>query len=432
LSIVTMFSGFPSIVRPVPDPLALYLRPGRNDRCAMLDLIAAGDASYFGTVFDPSLLDRHGELKQQVLKHRLDAILDPKTQQLALPGSYTPVLGALPWGNPQRPHVLADFEGVAGRRLIATLGDFVIEHGFTQVIAPTHVLRSAIDPWAKLDAETARGLRNHLDRGQGGGVQLIYSLAVPYTAFRDKEQRRRLFDVLKTIPACELWLKIERFGWDSSPTAARTYIEIAAEFHELGIPVVADHVGGVIGLSLLAFGAVGGLAHGVTLGERFDATTWRKPRDGRGFAQPKRIYMPAIDLLLTPKHAAKLINVSSKARSLFGCTDTKCCPRGVKDMLENPARHFLYQRIKEVSGMGQIPNQLRPQRFLDQHLRPATDKALAAATFNWDDDEMAKKMQENRKRLDALRVALGHHADKTPPQSFSTLPKTRAAREKRR
>jgi hypothetical protein len=52
--------------------------------------------------------------------------------------------------------------------------------------------------------------------------------------------------------------------------------------------------------------------------------------------------------------------------------------------------------------------------------------------INWEDNAMAKKMQENRKRLDALRVALGNHAEQTPPQSFANLPKTRAAREVRR
>jgi hypothetical protein len=86
-------------------------------------------------------------------------------------------------------------------------------------------------------------------------------------------------------------------------------------------------------------------------------------------------------------------------------------------------------------GLGPIPEQLRPQRFLDQHLRSASDKAVTAATINWRDDPMgemmAKKMPGNRKRLDALRVALGNHAEKNAPRSFARLPKTRAAREAR-
>jgi hypothetical protein len=73
---------FPRAVRPAPDPLALYLRPGRNDHRDILNLISAGDAACFGAVFDPTLLRRHAELREQILKHRLDALLDTKTQPL--------------------------------------------------------------------------------------------------------------------------------------------------------------------------------------------------------------------------------------------------------------------------------------------------------------------------------------------------------------
>jgi hypothetical protein len=139
--------------------------------------------------------------------------------------------------------------------------------------------------------------------------------------------------------------------------------------------------------------------------------------------------------MLKLKEAAALIGMSTRTRGLFGCNDTRCCPRGIKDMLENPGRHFLYQRMRQISGLGPIPEQLRPQRFLDQHLRSASDKAVTAATINWRDDPMgemmAKKMPGNRKRLDALRVALGNHAEKNAPRSFARLPKTRAAREAR-
>jgi uncharacterized membrane protein YccC len=101
----------------------------------------------------------------------------------------------------------------------------------------------------------------------------------------------------------------------------------------------------------------------------------------------------------------------------------------LEDMLENLGRHFLYQRMKEIGGLSQVPEQLRRQRFLDTHVRPATDKALTAATIHGEDEAMAKKMQENRRQLDALRVALGHHAERMPPQSFANLSKTRAARK---
>ena len=301
-------------------------------------------------------------------------------------------------------------------------------------MAPAHVLGGVDDPWFPIDTDATFRLRNYLDRSGAGHIPIIYSLAVSNAMFRANDQRRRIIDVLRTLPITELWLKVDGFGAAASPTAARTYIAAAAEFHELGIPIVADQVGGVVGLSLLAFGAVGGIAHGITLGERFDASPWRRPapENSPSFGLHRRVYVPAIDAMLKPKEAQALIEISARTRSLFACNDSRCCPRA-RDMIEKPGRHFLSQRIKEVTGLSQIPERLRPQRFLDQHLRAATDKALTAATINWGDEPMAaamaKKMQDNRKRLDNLRIALGNHAEATPPESFAQLPKTRATRE---
>ncbi len=425
-------SLFPRPLRAVPDPLALWLRPGRMDHKRMLDMIAADDVACFGAVFDPVLSGIHGELREQLLKQRLDAVLDPKTQPAATPGGYTEALGALPWGS-KRPQVAGDFEGLSGRRLIVALGDFVLEKGFTQVMAPTHVLSGANDPWLEADIASTRQLRAYLDRKGGDRIPIIYSLALSYAAFRDRQQRQLLVQEMRTVPISEIWLKVDGFGAASTSTRTRTYIEAARDFHELDLPIVADHVGGIVGLALMAFGAVGGIAHGVTLGERFDAAAWRRPPSDGGFGAHHRVYVPAIDLMLKPKEALTLIGVSTRTRGLFGCNDTRCCPRGVKDMLENAGRHFLYQRMRQISSLGLIPEHLRPQRFLDQHVRSASDRAVTAATINWRSDPigeiMARKMQENRKRLDALRVALGNHAEKDAPRSFARVPKTRAARE---
>lgn len=148
---VTRFPTLPRSVRPAPDPLGLYLRIGRNDHRELLNFLATGDGACFGAVLDPVFLDRHKELRAHILDRRLDAILDPKTQQSATPGGYTDALGVLPWGV-ARVHTQADFADMSGWRLMAALGDFVMEHGFTQVLAPTHVIRAADDPWLRIDS----------------------------------------------------------------------------------------------------------------------------------------------------------------------------------------------------------------------------------------------------------------------------------------
>jgi hypothetical protein len=134
--------------------------------------------------------------------------------------------------------------------------------------------------------------------------------------------------------------------------------------------------------------------------ERFDASRWRKEQQpGHGWLMPKRVYIHELDLMLKPDEARLLLESTARARSLFGCRDSHCCPRNVKDMLENPARHFLYRRIQDVAGLGQTPESLRAQTFLERTLRPMTDRALAAANINWSDEAMANKTRDQRKRL---------------------------------
>src|SRR5277367_6661672 len=127
-------------VRSAPQPLGLYFRVGRNDQRDLLNLIAAGDAGCFGLVLDPTLAGSQREIRDRALARRLDVILDPRTQAAATIGGYTQSLGKLPWGL-QRIHEARDYEGAAGRRLIGLIAQFALDHGFTQVLAPTHLLR---------------------------------------------------------------------------------------------------------------------------------------------------------------------------------------------------------------------------------------------------------------------------------------------------
>lgn len=136
----------PRAVRSAPEPLGLYIRAGRNDHLVLLNLIATGRTACCGVVFDAAQEDRHKELKEQVLAHRLDAILDTKAMQMAFPGGHTKALGQLPWGEADRVHMPSDFQGFAGRRLVATIGDYAIQHGYTELLAPTHLLREIDDP----------------------------------------------------------------------------------------------------------------------------------------------------------------------------------------------------------------------------------------------------------------------------------------------
>lgn len=100
-------------------------------------------------------------------------------------------------------------------------------------------------------------------------------------------------------------------------------------------------------------------------------------------------------------------------------------------MLGDPRRHYAVQRMKEVAELSQFPEAIRAHRFLDTSLRPTTDRALQAASQGITDEQLAAKLQANRKRVDGLRVALGKQLEKAPPRSYAIAPETRAVREGR-
>lgn len=417
------------LVRLAPDPLGLYIRAGRIDHKDLQTFIASGAAAFTGVVFEAKRVGQQKELLSLVLERGLDAVLDPQTQAMATVGGYAKSMDGLSWSK-KRPHTLADLATAFQQRQMAEeIAKFVAFHGFTQVIAPTHLISGPDDPWLAIDIASANTLRAALERQGVGHVQLQYSLALSYEAFRTIPKRLAVLDQLRRVRADSLWLNIQGCGSDSSPTAITRYGDAAVDFHALGVPIVADHVGGLVGLSLLAFGAVGGLSHGVTLGERFDTGSWHKvPENKPSFGAKIRVYMPTLDLMLARVDAERFFEAGGgRARSAFCCRDTNCCHRGMDDMLQAPARHFLYQRTQQVAGLGQIPESIRPSQFLEEHLRPASDAALLATKLSLPDD-LNQKTARQAKRLNDLRTTLGPYAKKCRDSSFARHPVTRIAR----
>jgi len=347
---------------------------------------------------------------------------------MATPGGYADSLGKLPWGS-GRQQTIGDFGDDIARRLRADkIAEFVVEYGFTQVLAPTHLISGPDDPWLEIDIATVKALRASLAARGADQIQVNYSLALGYEAFRTEAKRRAILSRVQAAAPDSVWLNVDGCGADSSPTAVTRYGDAAVDFHAIGLPIIADHLGGLVGLSLLAFGAVGGLSHGVTLGERFSCGHWIKPRDGKAFSQGLRVYIPGLDMMLPKLDAEKFFESAAKARSYFGCRNTACCARGVTDMLQSPGRHFLFQRASEIAGLSQIPESLRPQRFLEEHLRPASDRALVAKELPLP-EALRMKAETQSKRLNDLRIALGAYAQKRRDATFAQHPSTRMARE---
>lgn len=415
----------PRRLRPVDTPPGLFLRLGRNDHKAVLQMLAEGRTSMSGAVFDACLVDRHDDLRAEMRALHLEAVLDPRSVELATPGGLLrPALSELPWAGDLVPHSAKHLAGPAGRALADTLANFVVDRGFSAVLAPTHYLQGATDPWLAVDRELVRHLRRELDALGGHDIPIYYPLALPAKVLRDKRQRGTVVAALAGLEIDALWLRLHPFGTTSSgPIALRGYIEGCRALHVLGVPLIGEHTG-TVGLPLLAFGAVGGIENGVTYGERYDVSgLLRPPANQNPFSPPPRVYIKQLGTFLS-RAQAQAFFAQPRMKSAFACRDTSCCRRGIVDMDADPRRHFLIQRLSEVRQLGDAPVSLRAGIYLDDFLRPATDLALLAARAE-------PTLEPTRLRLESWRNTLGALQRTQGAISYSIAPEGHRNRTRR-
>lgn len=405
------------IVRPVSESLGLYFRPGAQDHRMIERLLAEDYSQFSGLVLDACYSKRHEELRQEAAKKEIDTVLDPRIMELALPGGRNHKLLQLPWAL-TRLHNTSDFENSSG--IVEQLAKRVIEAGYTSILAPAHYLMDEADPWLPIDIESTIRLRQVLDANGGANIQIHYPLALPSKVFYREDAADYLIGLLSGVPVQSLWLRIHPFGSTAGPRALRNYLEACRRLHALNIPLVAEKTG-VIGLSLLAFGAVGGIESGITIGERFDPSGWlKKAPDSIGFSPPPRVYIPSIGAFISKEEAGKFFD-SAQTKAHFACKRADCCPKGARDMIGNPRRHFLISRIGEVRTLSNTPENFRTNYYMDEFLRPATDYALRA-------EHTLAKFSTLRKRLEAWRFVLSKMTPLQPGTSISKAPSRRMER----
>ena len=262
----------------------------------------------------------------------------------------------------------------------------------------------------------------------GTNPGLIYSLAVPMDVLRKRFERRASIAAIADSPRNEMWLKIENFGDDATGEKTVAYIEACRDFHERNIPVVGDHLGGLPGLGAFAFGAVGGIVHGAAMLQAFKASGRRKtPVRGRG-GPSWRVYFLRLDQLVKPDAAHALLATSLRIRGRYGCRHTHCCPHGIQNMIDRPARHALYQRTREVERLSATPQTIRVTRYLDERVRRVSDDVAAIAGVTGPEGKLRKSLIKKQGKLSRFRQAMAHLSKEGMPASVAVPPGRRAVR----
>lgn len=200
-------------------------------------------------------------------------------------------------------------------------------------------------------------------------------------------------------------VRLSGFGADAGPLTIKRTLIALEDLHRLGYPVALDHVGGLVGLSAVAYGVASGIAHGIGEHDRFDAREWHKPPKERDpeipFGRATYIPLPGFDKSLR-KADLQAIAAVTGGRRLVACQDRQCCAHGLNSMLDNPRAHIAQQKRRAIAGLQQVPDARRIGHFLDGEMREAERKASDLARLNTRDDKLNKALAEGRKRIDSM------------------------------
>jgi hypothetical protein len=392
---------------PKPEPIGHFIRIGSSGHRQLATLHSSGRLPVNRVIAEAASLKAQGELLALLRNAGAEITLDTRIAELSEPGSHVPSAQWLTSFDKTRPMIPRDFSGDGSRRIAVEVATFAVENAIDAVLVPSHFVVDAQSIWWKIDLQLCANLRQALDEMGGSNIRTDYSLITAYGTLREPEQRRVFLAELRNLPFDNLWLRISDFGADATSTAVRRYISAVADFHALKRPLVADYVGGLSGLAVVAFGATGAVAHGVSEKERFDVRPWRVPRKPGGGGQTGRVYLPALDRYFKIDEARALMDARG-ARRLLACEDRDCCPRGADDTFNDPKAHFITQRLTQLGDLSDTPEHRRVSRFLDFHLASADRRARQAAKLDTGNSATKLALQKTSLRLDRMRDVLGN------------------------
>ncbi len=159
----------------------------------------------------------------------------------------------------------------------------------------------------------------------------------------------------------------------------------------------------MVGSSLLAFGAVGGLCHGIAEKTDFRTYHWNKPSNGGGGSR-HRIYLPSIDLYLYQNEAEVLLKGKS-AKSLLGCNHT-CCANDTNKMYEQHRAHALAQSMRLVDRFNKNPVDKWAEFLISKNMEPIGRTLRKIQKIKSIEPKLMEKIIKQSHRLDLMTDTL--------------------------
>jgi len=401
--------------------IAQFIRVGDAHR-KLGDLFAQGRLSAMRVVFDASRVEQQLGLIQSLQASNVELVLDPQVAELAALNKFQGQARFAPWGKhcSHTPLGPTNFYAESTKDLVGDIARFAVKYEFSAVLAPTHYLADPnFEDWLRVDRLSCISLRKALDREGGGQIAIDYPVIHKNAELKRSDVRSEMVASLADLPFENLWLRTSGIKGDSGPAVTRDFLMALTGLHNLGKPIILDHLNGTLGKAALAFGAASGKAHGIGERERFDGSSWYKKRvespSKTKFGKSARIALPKIGRTVSHKEF-KVLTSARGAKKLLSCDDRNCCPQGHNDMLRDSMKHEANQIFADIEALESVPDARREHYFLEASLRIALERAREVARLHPSVDEAAKqgidanslmkRMNEHVSNLEKVRTAL--------------------------
>lgn len=409
------------VLRQGPAPIAGFLRVGHTGQKKLEAMCAAGRFPYRRAVFDAAHLAEQVVLLNALQASDCEIVLDPNFAEMATAGRFGSAIKKLPWANPDRPWTPEDFGPGSNMNVPRLIAEFAVKHGVSAVLSPTHFTERQDVRWHSIDWRFSERLRDELDSAGGQDIEIDYQVISTMAALNDPAFRKQIARNVQQLPVQNIWFRISGFGATATGAGTRHFIESVRDFDAASHPIVGDFTGGFAALAAAAFGAVGGIGHGVGQKESFRVSDWKiKPKGGGG--QPRRAYFPELDRYLTEIQTDKIF-AARHGKSRLACNDGSCCRDGYEDMVENAHAHFIIQRSRQIDNLSAVPESRRVDHFLLNMVDPAVRTSRLASRLKVQDESIRRILDDAKTRLIRFRDALADlHACEGESANVTAVP----------
>ena len=388
-----------------PRRLAHYLRVGHREHVLADRMRAEGRITQLGLVFDACYVGAQRDLIRDLRGEGRELILDTKAAEQSVLGRFSRTVSDVPWAHKNRPLELEDFRAGTNRSVIEPITRFAVSNGFHTVLSPSHYLGGDQIFWLDVDRESCISLRASLDREGGQAIGINYSLLLDNAQIKDAELVKRIVAALQGLPIGSLWLRVSGFGMDATGAGVGKMIRAVLEFHQLGIPIIMDRLGGLAAYGLASFGATSGYANGLKGKDGFQTSGWLGPQRGGGGGNEHAIYISGLGRRVKVSEIKEIFSASSTARTTYGCRDPCCCCN-IEAMLTEPEAHHLGEQARTVADLSSVPEARRTDHFLDVYLDGARLKADRSRRLRKAPDEFLATADKAAVRLKRMKDAL--------------------------